>query len=310
MNYESLLKDILNEDERFVVMTAENRAALRTLPVHFSSRFIDVGIAEQTLIGMSAGLALRGRIPVVHALAAFLTMRAFEFIRTDIGISELPVKLVGSIPGVLSEANGPTHQALEDIALMRGIPSMKIFCPADYEDLLIGLRTVLYDDAPFYIRFNALAPALSHDRDFAVGKAEVISEGSDVTIITYGPLFKEAYSAIGMLEEHDIHAGLVNLRTVKPFDEEAVLSAVETSRFLVVLEDHFITGGLFSAIAELFLRRHITCRVLPITMDNRWFKPARLDDILAYEGFSAQQIAERIMEELDAQYSAIQSFLS
>ena len=300
MTYESALKDILNEDERFVVMTAENRAALRTLPAQFDTRFIDVGIAEQTLVGMSAGLALRGRIPVVHALAAFLTMRAFEFIRTDIGISGLPVKLIGSVPGFLSEANGPTHQALEDIALMRGIPSMNIFCPADYEDMLIGLRTVLYHKAPFYIRFNALAPVLPHDRDFAVGKAEIIAEGPDATIITYGPLLREAYEAINILEENDIEAGLINLRTVKPFDEEAVLAAAENSRFLVVLEDHFITGGLFSAIAELFVRRHLPYRVLPIALENRWFKPARLDDVIAYEGFSAQQIAETIMEELDA----------
>ena len=300
MNYEGVLRDILNEDERFVVMTAENRAALRTLPSQFDGRFIDVGIAEQTLVGMSAGLALRGRIPVVHALAAFLTMRAFEFIRTDIGISGLPVKLVGSVPGFLSEANGPTHQALEDIALMRGIPSMNIFCPADYEDMMIGLRTVLYDKSPFYIRFNALAPILPHDRDFSVGKAEIIAEGSDATIITYGPLLREAYGAIEILAENDIDAGLINLRTVKPFDEEAVLEAAENSRFLVVLEDHFITGGLFSAIAELFVRRHLPYRVLPIAMENRWFKPALLDDVLVYEGFSAQQIAETIMEELDA----------
>lgn len=300
MNYESLLKDILNEDERFVVTTAENRAALRSLPAHIGNRFIDVGIAEQTLIGMSAGLALRGRIPIVHALAAFLTMRAFEFVRTDIGIAELPVKLVGGVPGFLSEANGPTHQALEDISLMRGIPSMNIFCPADADDLMIGLRTVLYDDSPFYIRFNALDAVVQHDRNFEVGKAEIIAEGPDATIITYGPLLKEAYNAINILEEHDIYAGLINLRTVKPLDEEAVLEAAENSRFLVTLEDHFITGGLFSSIAELFLRRHITYRVLPIAMDNRWFKPARLEDVLTHEGFSAQQIAEKITEELNA----------
>ncbi len=210
------------------------------------------------------------------------------------------MKLVGSVPGFLSEANGPTHQALEDIALMRGIPSMNIFCPADYEDMMIGLRTVLYDKSPFYIRFNALVPIRPHDRDFSVGKAEIIAEGSDATIITYGPLLREAYGAIDILEENDIDAGLINLRTVKPFDEEAVLAAAENSRFLVVLEDHFITGGLFSAIAELFVRRHLPYRVLPIAMENRWFKPARLDDVLAYEGFNAQQIAETIMEELDA----------
>src|SRR6476620_6530455 len=119
-----------------MVLTAENRAAIRNLPAKIGDRFIDVGIAEQTMIGMAAGLALRGRIPVCHALATFLTLRAFEFIRTDVGIAKLPVKLVGSVPGFLSEGNGPTHQAIEDIALMRGIPNMQVFCPADERELV------------------------------------------------------------------------------------------------------------------------------------------------------------------------------
>lgn len=140
MNYEQLLLQLIEEDERIVIITAENRAAIRNLPNVVSDRFIDVGIAEQTMVGIAAGLALRGRIPIVHALATFLTMRAFEFIRTDIGIGNLPVKLVGAVPGFLSDGNGPTHQAIEDISLMRGIPPVNIFCPSDEEDLLIGLR--------------------------------------------------------------------------------------------------------------------------------------------------------------------------
>src|SRR3954467_9142076 len=135
MSYEDTLLACATADERLMVMTAENRAAIRSLPAALGDRFVDVGIAEQTMIGMAAGLALRGRIPVVHALAAFLTMRAFEFIRTDVGIARLPVKLVGGVAGFLSEANGPTHQAIEDIALMRGIPHMQIFCPTDHHEL-------------------------------------------------------------------------------------------------------------------------------------------------------------------------------
>src|SRR5213080_750411 len=131
MTYEELLTETALANEQIIVMTAENRALVRNLPGILGKRFIDTGITEQTMIGAAAGLALRGRIPVVHALAAFLTMRAFEFVRTDMGIGRLPVKLVGGVPGFLSEANGPTHQAVEDIALMRGIPNMQVFCPAD-----------------------------------------------------------------------------------------------------------------------------------------------------------------------------------
>src|SRR5215467_4668113 len=124
MTYEETLEKICAVNENVVVMTAENRAAIRNLPPKLGPRFIDVGIAEQTMIGAAAGLALRGRIPVVHALATFLTLRAFEFVRTDVGIGHLPVKLVGGVPGFLSEANGPTHQAIDDIAVMRAIPGM------------------------------------------------------------------------------------------------------------------------------------------------------------------------------------------
>src|SRR5579862_1385004 len=127
MTYEELLIQTALEDERIVVMTAENRALVRNVPKVLGARFVDTGITEQTMVGMAAGLALRGRIPVVHALAPFLTMRAYEFIRTDVGIAHLPVKLVGTVPGILSEANGPTHQALEDISLLRGIPGMRVF---------------------------------------------------------------------------------------------------------------------------------------------------------------------------------------
>ncbi len=112
------------------------------------------------MIGMAAGLALRGRIPIVHALSTFLTMRAFEFIRTDVGIGSLPVKLIGAVPGFLSDGNGPTHQAIEDISLMRGIPGMNIFCPADIEDMIIGLPKVLQSLAPFYVRYNNLKPEI------------------------------------------------------------------------------------------------------------------------------------------------------
>ena len=161
-------------------MTAENRAAIRGLPARLGDRFIDVGICEQTMIGAAAGLALRGRIPVCHALATFLTLRAFEFIRTDVGIARLPVKLVGAVPGFLSEANGPTHQAIEDIALMRAIPGMQIVCPADEAELLAAMPAVLASDAPCYVRFNAMRPAVEHPAPFEMGRAEVLSEGGDV----------------------------------------------------------------------------------------------------------------------------------
>ncbi|WP_198175191.1 hypothetical protein [Spirosoma telluris] len=148
MTYEELLTQTALADERVIVMTAENRALVRNMPANLGSRFIDTGITEQCMIGAAAGLALRGRIPVVHALAAFLSMRAYEFIRTDLGIGNLPVKLSSFVPGFLSDGNGPTHQAIEDVSLMRGIPHMQVFCPADEQDLLLMLPTIWASPAP------------------------------------------------------------------------------------------------------------------------------------------------------------------
>lgn len=298
ISYEDLLKELVDTDERFMVVTAENRAAIRNLPNQIGERFIDTGITEQTMVGMCAGLALRGRIPIAHALATFLTMRAFEFIRTDIGIAHLSVKLVGGFPGFLSDGNGPTHQAVEDVSIMRGIPNMNVFCPADEEDMLICLPEILKSPMPFYIRYNNPKPVYDHDRNFEIGKAEIVSQGRDVTILVYGILFKQAYEAKGILEKAGYSVGLINIRTPKPIDEEAIISSVKNSKLLVTIEDHFITGGLYSIIAEIFLKNKITCDVLPIALMNKWFKPSLLPDVLEYEGFTGEQIAGKIKEKL------------
>jgi transketolase len=279
-------------------MTAENRAAIRNLPDIVKDRFIDVGISEQTMIGMAAGLALRGRIPIVHALATFLTMRAFEFIRTDIGIGNLPVKLVGAVPGFLSDGNGPTHQAIEDISLMRGIPPINIFCPSDEEDMLLGLKEVFTHPSPFYIRYNNMRSSVVHDKNFRIGKAEIISEGKDVTILTYGILLKQAVEAANILRSEGKSAGVINLRTLKPIDEELLKITCSTNTLIVTLEDHFLTGGLYSILSEHLVKENLSCNVLPISLGNKWFKPALLPDVLEYEGFTAEKIVGKINKEL------------
>ena len=296
MNYEATLQELVLADDKYIVMTAENRAAIRNLPGVLNGRFLDTGITEQAMIGMAAGLALRGRVPVAHALAAFLTMRAFEFVRTDAGIGRLPVKLVGGVPGFLSDANGPTHQAIEDISLMRGIPGMQIFCPADEAELVLGLPSFLASPHPVYIRHNALPPAAAHNPNFAIGQAEQVQNGRDVTILVYGMLFREALAASELLEAQGISVRLLNMRTVWPVDETAVLAAAKQTKLLVTIEDHFLTGGLFSIVSELLVRRGVPANVLPIALENRWFQPALLDDVLAYEGFTGPQLAQKIHE--------------
>src|ERR1700750_394450 len=162
MTYEELLIQTALADERIIVMTRGNRALVR------------------------GGRAARGRIPIVHALAPFLTMRAFEFIRTDVGIANLPVKLSGYIPGFLSDGNGPTHQSIEDVSILRGIPGMQVFAPADEQDLVMPLPAIWASPHPSYVRLCNRKSSFNHTQPFEIGKAEVISKGDDVTILTYG----------------------------------------------------------------------------------------------------------------------------
>lgn len=296
--YEEVLKECATRDERIVVMTAENRAAIRNLPAQLGDRFIDVGIAEQTMIGAAAGLALRGRVPIVHALATFLTLRAFEFVRDDVGIARLPVKLVGGVPGFLSDGNGPTHQAIEDISLMRGIPNMQVFAPADMDDLTSTLPAILASPEPCYIRYPAATPTNVERTRYGIGEAEIVATGSDVTILTYGFLLREALAAREILEHDGISTGIIDTRWLKPFDAETIIPPIKRSALTVTLEDHFISGGLFSILAEYLVKHGISASVLPIALEERWFKPALLPDVLEYEGFTGAQIAARIRERI------------
>lgn len=294
MTYEELLTETALSDEKVIVMTAENRALVRNLPAVLGNRFIDTGITEQTMIGAAAGLALRNRLPVVHALAAFLTMRSFEFVRTDLGIANLPVKLSGFIPGFLSDANGPTHQAIEDISIMRGIPNVNVFAPADEDDLVKMLPQIWQSPNPAYTRINTRKTSYEHE-PFELGKAEVVCTGSDVTVLTYGLMFEQALIAVDILKSEGFSVGLVNMRSLKPVDEEVILRTVATSNLVVTLEDHFLTGGLYTIVAEVLLKHQLTAKVLPIALNEKWFKPALLPDVLQHTGFTGKQIAERIL---------------
>jgi transketolase len=298
MTYEKYLKQLTSEDDRFVIMTAENRASLRNIPPQLGERFVDVGIAEMTLVGSAAGMALRGRIPVVHALAAFLTMRSFEHIRTDVGYPSLPVKLVGSFAGFLSQANGPTHQAIEDMGLMAGIPNVGVFAPADFDDMMAGLPDVFKSDKPFYIRYNDAPAKVSHSGCFELGKAETIHDGDDVLILSIGALLGEADKAAGVLNSKGIDTALINLRTLDPIDKELIIEKSEKARMVITIEDHFISSGLYSKISQIFTSNMVNTPVLPVGLTT-WFKAGMLDDIIEYEGFGGEQIAEKIQNELE-----------
>lgn len=296
MTYEEQLKLLVEQRDDIVVLTAENRAAMRNITGLLGNRFIDFGIAEQTMIGTAAGLALRGRIPICHALATFLTMRAFEFIRTDVGISGLPVKFVGAVAGFLSEANGPTHQAIEDVSILRGIPNMRVLCPTDADEQAEALAAMIADPHPAYMRYNGLPRTFEHTSTFAIGRAEVLRDGEDVALLSYGFLLREVMKAADLLEQDGVSARVLNMRTLSPVDEEAILAAARDTQMIVTIEDHFLTGGLFTIVSEVLVKNQAMCTVQPIALENRWFKPALLNDVLEYEGFTGAKLAKRILQ--------------
>lgn len=296
MNYQEVIKDVCLRDEKFVVFTAENRAVVRELPPILNDRFIDVGITEQNMIGMAAGMALRGRVPICHALTNFLLFRAYEFIRNDAGIPHLPVKLSGWIPGFLSDGNGPTHQSLEDVGIMRLIPGMQVFCPSDNDDMVMMLEKVWNSPNPSYIRVNPRPAKIKHTTPFEIGKAEELAEGKDVTLMVYGFLLEEALVAKEILEKSGLSVGLVNMRSLQPIDEEFVVSLKNKTAKLVAIEDHFQVGGLYSILSEIMVRNQYVMPLQSISMGARWFKPGLLSEVLEYEGFTGAKIAAKVLE--------------
>ncbi len=299
MSYAEALVSLASRRDDVVVMTAENRAHLRGVPEALGPRFVDVGICEQTMVGAAAGLALRGRTPVVHALATFLTLRAFEFIRTDVGLPGLPVKLVGFVPGLLSEANGPTHQGIDDLAVMRAIPGMQVFCPSDLSELEAALPAIVASRSPAYVRYTGGTPVVAHATPFAIGRAETLVDAEGITILTYGPMLAEADRARRILEAREVPVRLVDLRTLEPVDEAAIVEAVRGAELVVTVEDHLHRGGLHSILAEVCLARRLAPRVLAIDLGRSFFRPALLADVLRTERLTGAAIAERILAALD-----------
>jgi transketolase len=185
---------------------------------------------------------------------------------------------------------------------MRGIPGMQVFCPADLDELVDALPAILSSKAPSYVRYHLdpRALALPAARPFAVGRAETVFEGRDVALLTYGFLLREAGKARDLLEARGISTRLVNLRSLKPVDEEALVQAASCP-LVVAIEDHFETGGLFTVVAETLVRRGLAARVVPFAFRERWFTPGLLPDVLRKEGFDGNSLARRVLQALDGE---------
>jgi transketolase len=181
---------------------------------------------------------------------------------------------------------------------MRGIPGMQVVCPADVEELVAALPAAVESGRPTYVRYNARPAAVHHVAPFALGRAEVLSEGDGVALLTSGFLLAEADRARVLLEARGVGVRLVNLRSLDPVDEAAIREAAARTELLVTIEDHFRTGGLATIVAEVLLRARTAPRVLSLALDDRWFEPLLLRDVLVREGFTGRRIAERVLDAL------------
>lgn len=293
MRYGDLLKDYINKYGKNYVISAENLGPMYYITDKVGNKFVDVGIAEQSMIGIASGIALRKKIPVVHAMAAFLTMRAYEFIRTDVCIGALPVKLVGTSAGILSEWNGVTHQAVEDIALAMSIPELNIFCPSDNEELVDGMKFILLDDKPWYIRYNDCANEIKHSQ-FRIGKAEYFGGDFENVVVTYGYMLGVVTKTVEYLKNmYGIEIVVVNLKTIRPLDKELILSVAKKSKNLICVEDHLTYGGIYTIISDLISRNGYKANMHSIGLNN-YFTPGSITDILNGEGLSGELMGEKI----------------
>lgn len=248
------------KDERVVVLCADLTESTRSLwfKEKFPERFIEIGVAEQNLAVVGTGLALYGKIPFVSSYATFSPGRNNEQIRTNICLNNVPVKIAGSHAGVSVGPDGATHQALEDIALMRVLPRMVVVVPCDAVEAQKATVAAAFNGQPTYIRLGReKSPVFTTpETPFEIGRAEIFREGKDVTIVGCGPVLFNALSAAEELAKDGIDCEVINCHTVKPIDEKTIIGSVEKTGAVVSVEEHQISGGLGSAVAEVLSQNY------------------------------------------------------
>ena len=252
--YGSALVELGAENPNIVALDADLAGSTKSgmFKKAYPDRFFNCGIAEGNMMSIAAGLAAAGMIPFASSFAMFAVGRAYEQIRNSIGYPHLNVKICASHAGISVGEDGASHQCLEDIELMRGIPGMVVMCPADYIEAKACVRAAAEHDGPVYIRFgrSPVPIVFPEDYKFEIGKGNVLREGKDVSILTNGLCVASSLEAAEMLAKDGIDAEVINICTVKPLDEELVVkTAVKTGK-VVTVEEHSIIGGLGSAVAE------------------------------------------------------------
>ena len=302
--YGEKLVELGERDERIVLLDADLMRSNGTEAFRrrFPDRSFNMGIAEQNLMAVSAGLALNGKIPFVSTFASFGSMRAFEQVRTDIAYHNLKVRIVTTHCG-LTGNSGSTHAGVEDLALMRTVPNMTVVAPGDPNQIRRVLEASVDLDGPLYMRIGAKTEPLvyeSQDYPFTLGKGIVLREGNDAVIIACGAMLARALDAAELLAGENIRVGVIDMHTVKPIDAELILRAASSSALVVTAEDHFRCGGLGGAVAEVLSEHGISTPLLRIGVPDVFVPNGSAQQLYGKFGMDADGIARAVRERLNA----------
>ncbi|GLC29438.1 transketolase family protein [Clostridium omnivorum] len=293
------LGKIMEKDERIVVIDSDLARANGTLSLRdkFPERAFDVGIAEQNMAAVAAGMASYGFIPFIGSFTPFATRRICDQITISIAYAKRNVKIIGSDPGITAELNGGTHMSMEDMGVLRSIPTMTIFEPVDAVQLKKALPQIIEHDGPVYIRlFRKAAPIVFHENyEFNLFKADVIKEGKDVTLFATGIMVKEALDAVEILKSEGIDAEVINIHTIKPIDRETIVASAKKTGAVVTCENHNVVGGLKAAVAEVLIEE---CPVplKAIGVQDHFGEVAMMDYLKKKYKMTAQDIANAAKE--------------
>jgi transketolase len=308
--YGRTLAEMGKTDERIVGLTAD--LAKTTAIVHFANafpdRFFNVGIAEQNMMGIAAGLAKAGLIPFASTMAVFAALRAGEQVRTDIAYQNLPVKIIATHAGISFGHAGTTHHCTEDLAIMRSIANMTVIAPADGIETSRAVRACVDIPGPVYIRIGrGFEPPCYENEDypFEIGKAALMRDGTDIAVICCGIAVLQAVQAAKTLAEQDkLSVRVINMHTIKPIDREAVLKAVADTRRILTVEEHNVSGGLGDAVGGVIAESGKGCAFRKHGIQDEFAAIGYAEDLYAHYGLDSNGIVDKVREMMGMEFEA------
>ena len=296
-SYGEELAKLGEENKDIVVLDADLTTATKTgiFAEKFPDRFINVGIAEQNLMGIAAGLSTFGKIPYASTFAVFAAGRAYEQIRNSIAYPKLNVKIVATHAGITVGEDGATHQMLEDLSLMRTLPNMTVMCTSDDIQTKWAVREISKIDGPVYLRLCRMATPIIYDvtEEFEIGKGVQIGQGTDASIIATGATVAEALKAQEILKEDGIDVRVIDMHTIKPIDRELIIKCAKETKRIITVEDHNIIGGLGSAVCEVLSEEYPT-KVERMGIPDCFGRSGKAEELMKYYKIDSSAIVENL----------------